>query len=231
VGHDQPASSLRAGGQHPFLVAHRAGNRLADLRAAERLRSALVEADVRFYRGRLEVRHLKTVGPLPVFWDRWQVVAPWRPRLQLPELLAATSAKTELVLDLKGRNERLATRALAAIEPYLGRRRFTVCARRWSLLDAFAGHPVRRVHSVGNARQLRRLLSRFAGARLDGVSIHERLLDTESISSLRAIAEVVMTWPVNQPERARELLRLGVDGLITDDAAGISRIGVLGATT
>jgi glycerophosphoryl diester phosphodiesterase len=36
---------------------------------------------------------------------------------------------------------------------------------------------------------------------------------------------------VNQPDRARELLRLGVDGLITDDAAGISRIGVLGATT
>ena len=159
----QLASRLSAGGQHPFLVAHRAGNRLADLWAAEHLRSTLVEADVRLYRGRLEVRHLKTAGPLPVLWDRWQVVAPWRPRLQLYELLAATSDETELMLDLKGRNERLATLALAAIEPYFGRRRFTVCARRWSMLDAFAGHPVRRVHSVGNARQLRRLLSRFAG--------------------------------------------------------------------
>ena len=37
-----------------------------------------------------------------------------------------------------------------------------------------------------------------------------------------------MTWPVNQPERARELIQLGVHGLITDDAAGISRAGVLG---
>ena len=227
----QLASRLSAGGQHPFLVAHRAGNRLADLWAAEHLRSTLVEADVRLYRGRLEVRHLKTAGPLPVLWDRWQVVAPWQPRLQLYELLAVTSDETELMLDLKGRNERLATLALAAIEPYLGRRRFTVCARRWRMLDAFAGHPVRRVHSVGDARQFRRLLNRYAGHRIDGVSIHERLLDAESLSSLHAIADVVMTWPVNQPDRARELIRLGVHGLITDDPAGISGSGVLGATT
>ena len=201
----QLASRLSAGGQHPFLVAHRAGNRLADLWAAEHLRSTLVEADVRLCRGRLEVRHLKTAGPLPVLWDRWQVVAPWQPRLQLYELLAVTSDETELMLDLKGRNERLATLALAAIEPYFGRRRF--------------------------ARQFRRLLSRYAGHRIDGVSIHERLLDAESVSSLHAIADVVMTWPVNQPDRARELIRLGVHGLITDDPAGISGLGVLGATT
>jgi hypothetical protein len=230
VGRQLPSSQC-AGGQHRFLVAHRAGNCLADLRAAERLHSTLVEADVRLYRGCLEVRHLKTVGPVPLLWDRWQVVAPWRPRLQLSELLAAISDKTELVLDLKGRDERLATRARAAIEPYFDRRRFTVCARRWSMLDAFVGHPVRRVHSVGNARQLRGLLRRFAGERLDGVAIHERLLDTESISSLQAIADVVMTWPVNQPERALELVRLGVNGLITDDVPAIARAGVLGATT
>ena len=46
----------------------------------------LVEADVRLYRGRLEVRHLRTVGPLPILWDRWQLAAPRRRRLQLAEL-------------------------------------------------------------------------------------------------------------------------------------------------
>lgn len=226
-----PAPSSLASGPPPFLVAHRAGNRLADLRAAERVGAALVEADVRLYHGRLEVRHSKTMGPLPILWDRWQVVAPWLPRLQLSELLRDTSADTELVLDLKGRSERLVTHVLAALEPHLGRRRFTVCARRWNMLDAFAGVPVRRVCSVGSPRQLRCFLTRFAGQRLDGVSIHERLLDAESVSSLRAIAEVIMTWPVNRPERARELLRLGVHGLITDDAAGMARSRVLGATT
>ena len=135
------------------------------------------------------------------------------------------------MLDLKGRNERLATRVLATLGPYLSRRRFTVCARQWSMLDTFASHPVRRVHSVGNARQLRRLLRRFADERIQGVSIHEALLDRESVPALRAIADLVMTWPVNQPERARELLQLGVNGLITDDPVGITRAGVFGATT
>jgi hypothetical protein len=214
----------------PFVVAHRAGNRLADLWAAERLGVPLVEADVRLYRGRLEVRHLKTVGPLPIFWDRWRLAAPWHPRLRLQELLEATGPATELVLDLKGRNDTLAERVRASVEPHLEHRRFTVCARRWSLLEAFEDLPVRRVYSVGSTRQLRRLLDRFGERRLDGVSVHERLLDAASVGLLSAIADTIMTWPVNRPERARELLGLGVHGLITDDTARIASLDLLGAT-
>jgi glycerophosphoryl diester phosphodiesterase len=215
--------------RQPFLVAHRAGNRLADLRAAERLSATLVEADVRLHRGRLEVRHLKAAGPLPLLWDRWELRARGRSQLELRELLEATSAGTELVLDLKGPRMRLATGVLRTLEPYFGRRRFTVCARCWRLLEPFAGTPVRRVHSVGSARQLREMLRRFGQQRIEGVSIHERLVDKTSIASLREIADVIMTWPVNRPEQARTLLGLGVDGLITDDVAGLSRAGVLGA--
>jgi glycerophosphoryl diester phosphodiesterase len=134
------------------------------------------------------------------------------------------------LLDLKGPRTELGKRVLHAIRPYLAERDFTVCARSWRVLEPFAGLSVRRVHSVGNARQLRRLKRRFAGERHDGISIHERLLDRDSVVSLRAIADVIMTWPVNVPERARELLRLGVDGLITDDVAGLARAGVLEAT-
>jgi glycerophosphoryl diester phosphodiesterase len=215
----------------PFLVAHRAGNRLADLRLTERLEPSLVEADVRLYRGRLEVRHLKTAGPLPVLWDRWELRASWRPRLRLEELLEATSPETELMLDLKGPRRRLAERVLRTIEPYLGERRFTACARWWRLLEPFAGTPVRCIHSVGNARQLRELLRRFAYQRLEGVSIHERLADRETMAALGEIADVIMAWPVNEPERARALLRLGVAGLITDRAAAMSRALALGPTT
>jgi glycerophosphoryl diester phosphodiesterase len=70
---------------------------------------------------------------------------------------------------------------------------------------------------VGTSRQLQRLLRRFAGTRLEGVSIHERLLDGSSAASLRGLADEIFTWPVNRPERAAELLGLGVTGLITDD--------------
>jgi hypothetical protein len=214
----------------PFLVAHRAGNRLDDLRAAEVVGAALVEADVRLFHGRLEVRHLRTLGPLPILWDRWRLAAPWRPRLLLRQLLEVTAPETELMLDLKGSRIRVAESVRDAIEPYLDARRFTVCARSWTLLDAFAGLPVRRVHSIGTARELRSFLERFAAQRLDGVSVHERLLEPASVASLRAIAEVLMTWPVNGPGRARELVRLGVDGLITDNAAALSGPGTLATT-
>lgn len=210
----------------PFVVAHRAGNGIDALRRAESVGVGLVEADVRLYRGRLEVRHLKTVGPLPILWDRWMLAAPWRPRLTLRELLSATSDRTELLLDLKGPRRALGERVLDELRPYLGRRTFTVCSRWWRLLEPFEGTSVRRIHSVGSRRQLDRLLARFAGHRLDGVSVHERLLDERVVAELKELAGVVMTWPVNGRERASELVRLGVDGLITDEAERISSVTV-----
>jgi glycerophosphoryl diester phosphodiesterase len=132
------------------------------------------------------------------------------------------------MLDLKGPRRQLAEQVLRAIEPYLAERRFTACARWWRLLEPFAGTPVRRVHSVGNAFQLRVVLRRFT--RLEGVSIHERLADKETVAALREIADVVMAWPVNESARARALLGLGVVGLITDDAAAMSRAGILEPT-
>lgn len=229
VSAPQPGSGPRGSALLPSLVAHRAGNRLVDLWEAERLGVACVEADIHLFRNRLEVRHLKTVGPLPLFWDRWRLAAPWHRRLLLGELVAATHESTELVLDLKGRDRRLPDRVLAVISPTFHERRFTICARRWAMLDAFAGSPVRRVYSVGTARQLRRLLERFHDRRIDGVSIHERLLNSTTVGALARVADTIMTWPVNRPERANELLALGVHALITDDTAGVAGLGTVGA--
>jgi len=210
-------------------VAHRAGNCLERLRDAERLGVALIEADVRLFRGRPEIRHLKTVGPLPLYWDRWELASPFRRSLVLSELLGSSAGSTELMLDLKGANTRLAEIVRQELEPYVPGRRFTVCARSWALLDAFDGLPVRRFASVGNRRQLRALLDRFAQTRLDGVSIHERLLDAGVLAEIRSVAGLVLTWPVNVPARARELVRLGVDGLISDEAGVIAPVAAAGA--
>ena len=216
----------------PFLVAHRAGNHLELLRAAEtEHRGAIVEADVNLFRDRLEIRHLKTLGPLPIFWDRWQLAAPWRAHLLLSELLAAAGPETQLMLDLKGKSPRLAQRVAGAIEPYVETRRLTVCAREWQLLQAFEELPVRRIHSVGTARQLRALIRRAGSTRIEGVSIHERLLDLAAVTELRRVAGVVMTWPVNDPARATELVRLGVDGLISDRPDAISALAAPEAAT
>jgi glycerophosphoryl diester phosphodiesterase len=196
-----------------FVVAHGAGNDLALLRHAEGLGVELVEADVRLWRGRVEVRHLKTLGPIPVLWDKWRLANPFAPRLQLAELLARAAPETHLLLDLKGRNPRLARLVLALLPPG---RRIAVCARSLRLLEPFAGDPdVRRFHSVGSRRQLRRLLRGHTV--LDGVSVHARLLDERVVSALHERVATVLTWPVNSATRAAELAGLGVQGMISDD--------------
>ena len=91
---------MRSSPPASFIVAHRAGNELARLRAAEALRLPLVEADVHLFRGRLEVRHRKTLGPVPILWDRWELAPPWTPRLRHDVRLAAPAPGPELLPDL-----------------------------------------------------------------------------------------------------------------------------------
>ena len=208
---------MAAVAQEPFVVAHRAGNDLELLRRAARVRPRLIEADVHLFAGRLEVRHLKTLGPLPVLWDRWYVALPRPPRLLLGDLLAAAAPDTVLMLDHKGPRVRLARRVAAELARHPGIGEVVVCSRSWRLLEPFAADPrVRVVHSVGSHRQLRALRRRFAGRRLAGISIHRRLLDPLTVSELRERAELIVTWPVSTLEEARRLTAWGVHGVITE---------------
>ena len=204
--------------RRPFVVAHRSGNSVLGLQTAEALGVEAIEADVHLFRGRMEVRHLKTLGPIPLLWDRWRLANPFRRRLVLVELLAAVERRTELVLDLKGRDPRLAKGVAEALAPrrHAGGHT-TVCARHWPLLEELKDVPgTRLVHSVGSTRQLRRLLRRHRGRRIESVAIHERLLDSRTATELHELADVILAWPVNTLERAQELIRLEVEGLISD---------------
>lgn len=215
--HDAESSrSSEAWEPGPFLIAHRGGNDLIRLRRAHALGVRLVEADVHLFAGRLEVRHLKTLGPVPILWDRWALAPPWAPRLLLGRVLAASAGGAELMLDLKGRDRRLPGLVASAIAEHGGGRPVTICSREWELLEPLqeaAG--VRLVHSVGSARQLDALRRRFAGRRLGGVSIHRRLLDARTVRELRDRAGLLMSWPVESPDEARTLAGWGVQGLIT----------------
>lgn len=200
----------------PFVVAHRGGNDVVRVGAAEGLGIDVLEADLHLFRGRVEVRHLKTLGPIPILWDRWRLASPFAPRLLLPELLGVVAPRTALMLDLKGRDLRLSHQVLATLGAAAPRRTI-VCSRAWHLLAPFRGHPaVRVVHSVGSARQLRALLRRYPPASLAGISIHERLLDAGIVGELCRRAELVFSWPVNTLARARELASWGVGGMISD---------------
>ena len=200
----------------PFLVAHRGGNDLARLREAEQLGIGLVECDVRLWRGQVEVTHLRAVGRLPIHWEKWRLANPFRRRLRLDELFAAATPETELMIDLKGHDLRLAERVLDALP---SGRAVSVCSRDWRLLEPFEHHgTVRVVYSVGTQAELDALLARpDDAAALAGISIHHHLLDERTMPELRRRAALILAWPVATDHRAHELIELGVDGVITQD--------------
>lgn len=212
----------------PLIVGHGAAN------SPSRLRAALghvdvVEADVHRFRGRLEVRHSKTIGPVPVLWERWRLLPPDTPRPRLADVLAAIGddlpGDVALMLDLKGDDPAMAHTVLAATGRLRGGRGLIVSARHWPTADALSGAPGLRVlHSVGSPRGLRALRGRYGTGELEGVSIHRRLLDAGTVADLRRRAGWVWTWPIDDPADAARLERWGVTGLISDAPARLAAL-------
>jgi glycerophosphoryl diester phosphodiesterase len=206
-------------------VAHRAGNDLERLVPALAAGADLVEADVHAHRGRLEVRHTKTLGPLPWLWDRWYLVPASDPRLYLHGLAEALPPTSHVMLDLKGWHPRLGARVRDTMAAAAPGAPYTVCSRTWSALRAFDALPhVRVVHSVRNRLELRLLLHRLRTRPTWGVSIHRDLLTAGTVRRLHEHAEVVMTWPVNTPDALMAVREVGVDAVISDhlEALGLT---------
>lgn len=205
-------------------VAHRAGNDLLRLQAALDGGADLVEADVHLYRGRLEVRHTKTMGPLPWLWDRWYVVSAAPPRLSLHALASVLPTEPRVMLDLKGWQPWLGRRVAAAMALSAPGLPYVVCSRHWRMLDAFDGlDHVDVVHSVRSRAELARLARRLAGRRRSwGVAVHRDLLRHMDVPVLRESVEAVLTWPVNTAEAFDEVVRYGATGVISDDLAAVA---------
>jgi glycerophosphoryl diester phosphodiesterase len=202
-----------------LAIAHRAGNSLAGLRAANDLGVDVIECDVHHHRDRLEVRHLKTAGPLPFLWDRWELASAYAPRLGLDELLEADEHASTFMLDVKGARVSTARALSRALQERGVDRPLLVCGRWWPSVEIVAELPfVRPVLSARNRVELARLQPRVArGPAVYGVSVHMSLLDAALVAELHRHVEVVMTWPVNDLESLDAMLRIGVTGIISDE--------------
>jgi glycerophosphoryl diester phosphodiesterase len=200
----------------PLTVAHRSGNDLALLTEAAAAGVDLVEADLHLHRSRVEVRHTKTLGPLPVLWDRWSLHDPRAPRLLLGDLLDAVPPSSEVMFDLKGHDVRLAGELAAALRRTSPGRAYTVCSQSFALLAPFAAEPAARVlHSAGRRVGLARLLRRLPA--LQGVSVHVRMLSPALVGRLTEAVPLVMTWPVNEAATLQRVTSWGVNGVTSDD--------------
>ncbi len=233
----------QAGGR-PLAIAHRAGNELETLHRAEDLGADLIEIDVWDYRGRLEVRHAKTLGPV-ILWDRaprdlpiarrlgplsiltdhWHVrIARSHSRQTIADIYGAAQPRTTFMLDLKGRSQRLAERLVAAVR--MARPApagdsappILICARNWTALEAAGRHPdVRVIHSVGDDDELAAVWARLASLPDPAVSIHARLLDEPTLARFVADEIAVISWPINTQELREDLTARGASGLTIDE--------------
>ena len=200
-------------------IAHRAGNSLAGLHAANTLGVDVIECDVHEFRGRLEVRHLKTAGPLPFLWDRWELASAYAPRLGLHELLEADSHGTTFMLDIKGRRASAARSVAKFLHERGHHRPVLVCGRWWPSVETVAALPfVQAVLSARNRNELARLRRRLEeDPAVHGVSVHKSLLNADVVAELHRNVDVVMTWPINDLGTLDEMLAISVSGIISDD--------------
>jgi glycerophosphoryl diester phosphodiesterase len=211
----------------PLLaVAHRAGNDLADLRAALAAGVDLVEADVHLYRDMLEVRHRKAIGPRH-YWEPGSGVARRRDVVvpELREILALAAGDPRLMLDLKGPSLAVAPRVAETLRTQTPGMPVAVCTKQWRMLNAFAGDPnVRRVLSASDPLQLARLRARLRRERAHGVSIRLRLLTAPVVDELRRATDLVLAWPVDSEEALAHAEHLGVTGVISKNLPMLTRL-------
>ena len=212
-----------------LAIAHRAGNDLAALRTAVDLGADVLEADVHVRAGRLEVRHSKHLRPLPVLWDRGpgglELTRTSAPQLELDALLASLDGSTTVMLDLKGPG-RVGARVAELVHAAAPGAPVIVCSRWWPGLAPFAALPwVRPVLTARTPLELRRLRRRLAGGPPPwGVSLHRSLLTPAVVAGLRERVEVVMTWGVNDLHVLAQVVDLGVNAVISDEAEVLRRV-------
>lgn len=201
-----------------LAIAHRAGNDLAVLHQAAVLGAHVIEADVHLHRGRLEVRHQKSMGRLPWLWDKWQVYPADLERMLLDELMDALPAGQTVMLDLKGMGK-VGPSTLAHLHERSVEHPLWVCARWWPSSLAFTDVPWAKVLLSARGRteiaRLRRHLRTSSPPY--GVSVHLSMLRPDLVDELQSYGTKVLSWPVDDEASLTRAQALGIDGAITKD--------------
>ncbi|HUR74296.1 MAG TPA: glycerophosphodiester phosphodiesterase [Sporichthya sp.] len=206
-----------------LAIAHRTPatpERCAALGAAG---ATVFEIDVQTVGEDLVVSHYLPVHPLlpRVRRDRTRFTVRRRGRLE-PALAATIEALppgAEVLLDLKvdtGPAAHALVERIAATGPDPAR--CYASTKGWATLPALAAAGYRTWRTIGNAAALAAALA-MPELPDHAVTVRHTLLSGEVVAKLRERGPRVMTWTVNDPTRAREVLSYGVDGVTTDSVA------------
>jgi glycerophosphoryl diester phosphodiesterase len=128
---------------------------------------------------------------------------------------------TELLLDLKtdaGPEAPRLIERLISHSPWLDPARAHVSSKNWTMLDELARAGFRTWRTVDTRRSLRRLLEVGDHDRSYAVTVRHTFLTPATMTALAAFGRVI-TWTVNDPVRAQELVKLGAAGVTSDNPA------------
>jgi hypothetical protein len=204
-------SRISVAGKSLEVVGHRFGNE--PLLIEKWQDSTIIELDLRYYRGLIEVRHEKRVPLWGRLWDRWYVLPRSHQPQQLDEVLAQIHMGRHVWLDIKGWSRRVCETA----HNESLRRPVTVSSKSWWTLRRIGGHDGARVfQSIGNRYEWFLFRIGWRSRHIDGVVIHQRLLSDRRISMLDHHG-LVFTWAITHEQRLQEVARLGVTGVILDE--------------
>jgi glycerophosphoryl diester phosphodiesterase len=229
------------GGGPVVRIAHAFGNRremLSEALAAPEVDA--IEADMWFRRGRVEIRHERRLGWLPLLADKRPRGVPHAGPLTLPlpgrryvrldvqrllldELLATVADRRALLLDAKmddTRNaEAFASEMARAIEAAGAGSRVSVCGS-WPVLDRLreAAPAVAVRYTLDRPEQWDVYMDRLTrGEVTAGVCIYYRMVDDERAAVLKERGVETYCWTVDDADVAAVLVGRGVDGVISND--------------
>jgi hypothetical protein len=139
------------------------------------------------------------------------------------------SATADIIkLDLKESSPRFRELLIDFLNTHQDERQVIVSTRDATTLTLLMGRAPTafRFLSIGNDEQLGRLYPNAQlVATLDGVTIRQSLVTEESAMRLRELGLLIIAWTVSDLTRVNELVRLGVDGITTDNLAIMRLLG------
>jgi hypothetical protein len=201
-----------------FVIAHNAGDDAETAQTALAHSADAVEVDVIMVDGRLYAAHAtppRLIGVRlfrgPRLEDAWEIVAK-ADAVALDLKDDSTEYEDALVTFLESRPHEQIVLSSRSIE---------------SLIRLKERLPNAHVYlSVPNRDAFDSLVAEHALApQLDGVSMHHRHITEEIMATLKARDQRIIAWTVNDLTRVNELVRLGVDGITSDNLAILSLLG------
>ena len=209
----------------PVLIAHGGGNGPDPVLDALAARASCIEVDLWLHRGRLEARHERRVpGPFPLLYEFWYLTPAPRPPYHLEDLLLACEGRASVLLDLKNGLGKLAPVLRQTLAAFGRGVDVVASSQNWPLLREVkvACPQLDLYYSIDTPDQFDLFQSvMLHDPRPAGVSCRHTLLDRRIVRDFHDAGLAVAAWTVDDGDRARDLVRWGVDAITTNRVEGI----------